>query len=34
MTPAQPPQFDDEGGGRPIGTLLAPDNLELLEEQP
>lgn len=34
MTPAQTPQPDHEGFGRPIGTLLAPDILELLEEQP
>jgi magnesium transporter len=33
-TPVQIPLFDDEGGGRPIGALLAPDILELLEEQP
>jgi magnesium transporter len=34
VTPVQTPQFDDEGGGRPIGALLAPDILELLEDQP
>ena len=34
-TPMQTPQFDDDGGGgRPIGALLAPDILELLEESP